>query len=133
MARAAHRGKERRLRGGRRHIDRFEQAVDFAPTLIVVVEESVQRRLRTATGGGGCAIVDGHMPTAGRQAVARSRRCIQTSQPSKSAGAFDLPANSQIAAEASSSKISVHKGSRSTDTQIRRNGGCAPAENPSTC
>jgi hypothetical protein len=31
-------GKEHRLRGGRRRIERLEEAVDLAPALVVVVE-----------------------------------------------------------------------------------------------
>jgi len=43
-------GKEHRLRGGRRRIERFEDAVDLAPALVVVVEESVQLRHHPSTG-----------------------------------------------------------------------------------
>ena len=42
-------GKEHRLRGGRRRIQRLEEAVDLAPAL-VVVEESVQLRHHPSTG-----------------------------------------------------------------------------------
>ena len=42
-------GNEHRLRGGRRRIERLEEAVDLAPALVVVVEESVQRRHHPST------------------------------------------------------------------------------------
>ena len=40
-ARRASRGMSR---GGRRRIERFEEAVDLAPTIVVVVEEAVELR-----------------------------------------------------------------------------------------
>jgi hypothetical protein len=43
-------GKEHRLRGGRRRIKRFEEAVDLAPSMVVVLEESAQRRHHPSTG-----------------------------------------------------------------------------------
>jgi hypothetical protein len=43
-------GKEHRLRDGRRSIKRFEEAVDLALALVVVVEESAQRRHHPSTG-----------------------------------------------------------------------------------
>ena len=43
-------GKEHRLRRGRRRIERLEEAVDLAPAIVVVVEESVQLRHHLSTG-----------------------------------------------------------------------------------
>ena len=43
-------GKEHRLRGGRRRIERFKEVVNLAPALVVVVEESVQLQHQPSTG-----------------------------------------------------------------------------------